>query len=154
VTDMKKLLVIVNLVMVVFLGVLFMNSRLMNEKLKNFVALLDLKINSQEMLIRKFQGIEQEKAQLEQKVLEFLKWQGVIRQRAQILEEKFLGEIVKAEGVKKNKPLKNILNYNLGLAYLLAIDFDSAEKAFEEAIRFDPNDTESRYMLERIRQNK
>jgi len=125
---------------------LYVSSRMQNLNLKNKIAILQQNLTSLNESVKRISK-EKDKDVDEERVLDFLEWQFVLKDQVTQANQRFLDRVNKIKDLKKDKSLLNLLYANLGLTYTLAVDFDSAIKAFEEAIKFDAQDAYSFYNL-------
>jgi tetratricopeptide (TPR) repeat protein len=138
------LLFLVSWLALAIMSSFYILSRIQNLNLKNKIAILQQSLTSLNESVKK---ISKEKDMGEERVLDFLEWQFVLKDQVAQANQRFLDRINKIKDLKKDKSLLNLLYANLGLSYTLALDFDSAIKAFEEAVKFDAQDAYSFYNL-------
>lgn len=132
----------------VFLAVfvfLYVSSSITNEKLKK--TLLELEkntINLSRNLQSQADGFQQERRKWEEGAASYLEWRYVLKEQVNSAQQRIAAQI---DETKKDKSLLNAVYYTFGLTYILAVDFEPAIKAFEEAVKFDLKDALSFYNL-------
>jgi tetratricopeptide (TPR) repeat protein len=84
---------------------------------------------------------------LEDETLRYLQWQFVLKDQVSESGRRLLNQIAAIKELEKNRELGNLLYYNLGLNYTLALDFNSAVGAYEKAAQIKPDDANSCYNL-------
>ncbi|MDD5431547.1 MAG: hypothetical protein PHO70_00950 [Candidatus Omnitrophica bacterium] len=128
-------------------SMLFISVFIQNQKLKNSASILQNQVNS----LIKSQSIEQklfeESYQIKRRVANYLEWQYILKDQVAKANRLLKERISKAKELKNDKATLNLLYYNLGLSETLAVNFDQAKKAFEEALQYVPDDAESSYLL-------
>jgi tetratricopeptide (TPR) repeat protein len=141
------LLFIITWFFVAVMGFLFVKVRLQNAGLKNSIAVLEKSLGYLDENLKKYKEVKKEEERYEKGVLDYLQWQFALRDQVNQAKQRLQDKINKIKDLKKDKSLLNLLYYNLGLSFTLAVDFGSAISAFEEAARFDPKDADSCYNL-------
>ena len=133
------------------LALLFLRCRIDKRRIEKLLALQTQKAES---FAEEIGRSRQEKERLEQKeerigreALDYLEWQYVLSDQVSQAAERLTKEIREVRELKKSKELINLLYYNLGLSYTLAVDFDAAIAAFEQALKYKREDAESCYNL-------
>lgn len=132
---------------VAFAGFLFVNARIQNLKLKDSVAALEKRLAGLNQSIDKYEEFRKKEEQVQKEALDYLQWQFVLRDQVVQANQRLGDKINKIKDLSTDKALLNLLYYNLGLSFTLAVDFESAIKAFNEALRFDPKDDQTCYNL-------
>lgn len=130
-----------------FFSLFFILSRMENTRLKSRAGVLEQNIISLSKEIERNNQLRSEKEKLEKKIIDYLQWQFVVREQVNQANSRLKEQINKIKDLKKNNDLRGLLYYNLGLACILAVDFDSAINAFEQAVKFNPKDADSYYNL-------
>lgn len=141
------LLFIVTWGSVAFMGLLFVNARIQNLKLKDSVAALEKRLADLDKSIEKYEEFRKKEEQVQKEALDFLQWQFVLRDQVTQANQRLGDNVNKIKNLSTDKALLNLLYYNLGLSFTLSVDFESAIKAFGEALRFDPKDAQTCYNL-------
>ena len=124
-------------------GVLFVRVRIKNLQLKDEVKILEK--NSRQLMQEAM--LNQKKRQVNEGALDYLEWQFVLKDQVDNGLKQLKARVNAATALKKDKPLLSLLYYNLGLSFTLAMDFNSAIAAFEDAVGQDPKDALSFYNL-------
>ena len=127
------------IICLLFIAIWVQNVRLQN---KLFISEQTLKGLNDD--VQKFTS---EKNQQEEGALDYLEWKYVLKDQVSGAKQRLSKQINSIKDLKKNKELASLLYYNLGLTYTLAVDFNSAIKAFEEAISINSKDADSYYNL-------
>ena len=91
--------------------------------------------------------LKQEKSDLEKSALNYIQWQFVLKQELTLSSAKISSEISRLKNVREKRDLPALLYNNLGLSFTMAMDFDSAIRAFEQAVSFKSNEPDSYYCL-------
>jgi len=142
---LMRLIFIINLVVLGVFIFLFVTSSNANFKLK--AALLQLeksRVSLSQSLQKQAIDLQNERKKWEEGAASFLEWRYVLRDQVNYAQQRIAAQMDKT---KKDKPLMNTVYYTLGLTYILAVDFQPAINAFEEAVKFDPEDAFSYYDL-------
>lgn len=126
---------------------LFINANIQNLKLQKSISILEQRMGYINNSINKAQKLKEKEERLQNGVLDYLQWQFVLRDQVNQANLRLKDEINKTKYSKEDKLMANLLYYNLGLSFTLAVDFGSAIGAFEEALKFNPNDADSCYNL-------
>lgn len=132
---------------VAFMGFLFVNTRIQNLKLKDSTAALEKRLADLSRTIDKYEEYRKKEEQAQKKALDFLQWQFVLKDQVAQANQRLGDKVNKIKNLNTDKALLNLLYYNLGLSFTLSVDFESAVGAFEDALRFDPNDEQTCYNL-------
>ncbi len=126
---------------------LFMKERGRNIKLEKLNLILERNMINYKDNAKRYQEFKAETERWKESALDYLQWQFVLKEQVSQAGERLAENIKLAQKLKNNKELNGLLYYNLGLNYSLAMDFESAIRAYEEALRFNPNDFQSCYNL-------
>ena len=126
---------------------LFIGSHMQNARLEESLSLAEQTLKSAYEEMNDYRQVKNREEKLEQKSLDYLEWQFVLKEQVSDARGRLSTQINKIRGVKKDKALVNLLYYTLGLSDTLATDFNAAVQSFEEAVKFDPKDAESYYNL-------
>lgn len=147
-TDLKKItrLIILSWFAAALFAFLFISARVENAKLKNFVAVYQRQLASLKSTTNEYERLKSESAKWRRDSADYLNWQFVLKDQVALSGVKLLNAIGKIPNLKKDKELAGILYYNLGLGYVMVMDFDSAIKAFQMAVSIK-NDADSFYNL-------
>jgi len=137
-------LLLVGWVLVVVLALFSLRNGAQNRRLKNSLA---LERQRAESLFKESERIRQEKDRIDQGALGYLEWQYVLSEQVTQASKRLSREIRRIKDLKRNKELINLLYYNLGLSFTMAVDFKEAIKAYELAVKFNSKDAESYYNL-------
>ncbi|MFZ2938296.1 MAG: hypothetical protein WA066_06310 [Candidatus Omnitrophota bacterium] len=132
---------------VAFMGILFVNARIQNSKLKDSAAALEKRLADLNKSIDKYEEFRKKEEQVQKEALDYLQWQFVLRDQVTQANQRLGDNVNKIKNLSTDKALLNLLYYNLGLSFTLSVDFESAIKAFEDALRFDPKDAQTCYNL-------
>lgn len=138
-----RVLFIISWFSLVVFAALFVAVKLQNIKLSSTCFILEQKTKALSEKVKDCQKSED----TGQSTLDYLQWQFIVNEQVDKASARLKEEIAKIKDLKKNKDLAGLLYYNLGLSYDLAQDFDSAIKAFEEAVSLQPKDADSYYNL-------
>jgi len=136
-------LFVVSWVMLAIFAALLLKSQVDNQRLKGLLLLSDKKSVSLDNELRQVYSSRDNHSA----VLDYLEWQFVLKEQVNDAGNRMRNRINKISDLKKDKELSGLLYYNLGLNYVLAADFNSAIRSFEQAIGLQPKDSESYYML-------
>jgi len=136
-------LFVVSWVMLAIFAALLLKSQVDNQRLKGLLLLSDKKSVSLDNELRQVYSSRDNHSA----VLDYLEWQFVLKEQVSDAGNRLRSRINKIRDLKKDKELSGLLYYNLGLNYVLAADFNSAIRSFEQAIGLQPKDAESYYML-------
>lgn len=136
-------LFVVSWVMLAIFAALLLKSQVDNQRLKGLLLLSDKKSVSLDSELRQVYSSRDNHSV----VLDYLEWQFVLKEQVNDAGNRLRSRINKISDLKKDKELSGLLYYNLGLNYVLAADFNSAIRSFEQAIGLQPKDAESYYML-------
>lgn len=128
-------------------GFLFIKVRLQNLRLKNSICVLERSLGYLDQNLRKYQEFKKEEEGYQKGVVDYLQWQFALRDQVTQANQRLKAEIGRIKDLRRDKALLNLLYYNLGLSFTLAVDFGSAISAFEEALKFNPKDADSCYNL-------
>lgn len=150
--QMKKinpitLFLLVSWFSVAFFAFLYISTRIQNLKLKNTLAAEAEKVKVLSEENNKCQALREEAAKFQNSALNYLEWQFVLKEQVSQASNRLRQRINQVREVKKDRQLLNLLYYNLGLNDTLAVNFEGAIRAFEEAVDFDPKDADSFYNL-------
>ncbi len=126
---------------------LFKRERERNIKLENLNLLLERNMINYKDSAKRYQEFKAETEMLKESTLDYLQWQFVLKEQVNQAGERLAEDIKLNQKLKNNKELSGLLYYNLGLNYSLAMNFEAAINAYEEALRFNPNDFQSCYNL-------
>jgi len=132
---------------VAFFAYLYVATRIQNLKLKDSLAAVEERVRLLFEENKKSRELRQEEIKFQDDALNYLEWQFVLKEQVSQASQHLQGKIDKVKDVKKDKELLNLLYYNLGLNYTLAVDFNGAIKAFEQAVNFERKDADSYYNL-------
>jgi len=132
---------------VAFFAFLYISTRIQNLKLKNTLAAEAEKVKVLSEENNKCQALREEAAKFQNSALNYLEWQFVLKEQVSQASNRLRQRINQVREVKKDRQLLNLLYYNLGLNDTLAVNFEGAIRAFEEAVDFDPKDADSFYNL-------
>jgi len=135
-------LFIVSWVSIAAFGFLYIVTKARYEMAKKTCILLQQQINKKSQAAA--YGFAEQK---EDAAMNFVQWQFVLRDQVEEAKARLSERIAKVKNIGKNKELLNLLYYNLGLNYTLAVDYAGAISAFEEALKFDSGDSASAYNL-------
>jgi len=146
-----RLILVSGWILAVVLALSFLRCQIDKRRLEKLLALQTQKAES---FAEEIDRSKQEKERAEQKeerigreALDYLEWQYVLSDQVSQAAERLTREIRKVRDLKKSKELINLLYYNLGLSYTLAVDFDAAIAAFEKALKYKREDPQSCYNL-------
>lgn len=147
--DLRKItrIIIISWVAAALFAFLFIAGRIENVKLKNSLAIERQKMASFKGSMDEYQRLKTEKEKWDSATVDYLDWQFVLKDQVKLASVKVLVAINDIENIKRNKALANLLYYNLGLAYMMAVDFDSAIKYFKIATDLKSTDADSWYNL-------
>lgn len=135
-------LFIVSWLSIAVFGFLYIGTKVKYEAAKEAYILLEQQLNKKSRAAASgFTG------QREDEAMNFVQWQFVLRDQVEEAKANLSERIAKVKNIAKNKGLLNLLYYNLGLNYTLAVDYAKAISAFEEALKFDSSDSASAYNL-------
>ncbi|MDD5595509.1 MAG: tetratricopeptide repeat protein [Candidatus Omnitrophica bacterium] len=138
---------LISWISVAFFACLYVATRIQNLKLKNSLAAVEEKAKILSEENKRYEDFKREEIKFQDNALSYMEWQFVLKEQvsraAKLLQEK----INQVKDVKKDKELLNLLYYNLGLNNTLAVNFDAAIKAFEQAVDLEPKDADSYYNL-------
>jgi len=137
-------LFIISWLSIAVFSALYLNARLKYYRLKNEVAFLGKNANA---LHDSAKNLSAAKDTNEARALGFIQWQYVLKDQVKNARQELTDRINKAKITSSDKTLLNLLYYNLGLAYTMAVDFGNAINAFEEALQYDSKDAGSCYNL-------
>ncbi len=126
---------------------LYLAAMAQNSKLNNFLSLRDQDINSLRSDIIGYARLKQEQNNWEKSALNYVQWQFALKEELSLSSAKISSEISKIKDVRKEKNLSALLYNNLGLAYTMSLDFNSAIRAFEQAVSIKSNDPYGYYCL-------
>ena len=126
---------------------LFVKERQRSVKLEKLNLLLERNMINYKDNAKRYQDFKAETEKWKESALDHLQWQFVLKEQVILAGERLAENIKLAQKLKNNKELSGLLYYNLGLNYSLAMDFEAAIRAYEEALRFNPNDFQSCYNL-------
>jgi tetratricopeptide (TPR) repeat protein len=126
---------------------LYVAARAQNSKLNNLLLLSQQNMNSLRKDTKDYARSRQEKNAWDKSALNYIQWQFVLKQELSVSSAKILNEIARLKDVRKEKDLAALLYNNLGLAYTMAVDFDSAIRAFEQAVSIKSNEPSTYYCL-------
>jgi tetratricopeptide (TPR) repeat protein len=127
--------------------VLFMKERGRTIKLKNMLLVMERNMVNYKDSARRYQEFKEEREKWQESALDYLEWQFVLKDQVALAGGRLSENIKQVKDLKRNKDLINLLYYNLGLNYTLAMDFESAIRSYEDALRFNPRDFQSCYNL-------
>jgi len=138
---------LISWISVAFFACLYVATRIKNLKLKSSLAAVEEKTKLLSEENKRYEDFKREEVKFQDNALSYMEWQFVLKEQvsraAKLLQEK----INQVKDVKKDKELLNLLYYNLGLNNTLAVNFDAAIKAFEQAVDLEPKDADSYYNL-------
>ncbi|MDD5653432.1 MAG: tetratricopeptide repeat protein [Candidatus Omnitrophica bacterium] len=132
---------------VAFFAFLYISTRIQNLKLKSTLAAEAEKVKVLSEENNKCQALREEAAKFQNSALNYLEWQFVLKEQVSQASNRLRQRINQVREVKKDRQMLNLLYYNLGLNDTMAVNFDGAIKAFEEAVDLDPKDADSFYNL-------
>ena len=116
-------------------------------KLKSYAAVLENNIVLLNKNLKQYQESAGERSKLEENAMDYLRWKFVLKEQVDGAGDRLSEKGAALKNMKKDKELANLIYYNLGLSYTMAVNFESAIKAFEEALQYDPKDAWSCYDL-------
>jgi len=126
---------------------LFVFTQAQNVKLKKNILACTAKLGSLNMDMATYQKLKEQSQNWDKTALDFLEWQFVLKDQINTSGLRLLNEINKIRDLRHDKELANLLYYNLGLTYTMAVDFNSAIRAFEDALAVKAADPDSCYNL-------
>ncbi len=91
--------------------------------------------------------LRKESQSQDERILDFLSWKSLLQGEVKQANNKLLESIKASKDLKSKKELAGILYYTLGLNYIITTDFGAAKGALQDALKFNPKDTMSFYML-------
>jgi tetratricopeptide (TPR) repeat protein len=130
-----------------FFAFLFIAATIENIKLKNSLAIERHQLTAFKDSIDEYERLKTEKEKWDTATVDYLDWQFVLKDQLTLASVKIMAAINSIDNVKNNKDLANLLYYNLGLAYMMSVDFDSAIKYFKTATDLRSADADSWYNL-------
>ena len=148
-TGLQKLtrLIILSWVATALFAFLFIIVKFENIKLKSLVVTEKHKLASFESISDEYERLKAEKIKWDNATVDYIDWQFVLRDQINMSGVKILAALNNIEDIRHNKELANLLYYNLGLSYMMAVDFDSAIKYFKTATDLKSADADSWYNL-------
>ena len=146
-TKLITVLFIISWLALALFALLYVAARAQNSKLSNLLFVSQQNINSSRSDMEDYVRLKQERDNWEKSALNYIQWQFVLKQELSLSSAKISSEISKRKDLRKEKDLAVLLYNNLGLAYTTALDFDSAIRAFEQAVSFKSNEPDSYYCL-------
>ena len=126
---------------------LYVTARAQNSKLSSLLFVSQQNVNSLRSGMNDYARLKQEKSDLEKSALNYIQWQFVLKQELTLSSAKISSEISRLKNVREKRDLPALLYNNLGLSFTMAMDFDSAIRAFEQAVSFKSNEPDSYYCL-------
>jgi tetratricopeptide (TPR) repeat protein len=135
---------IVTAVSIAIFCALYVGTRVKYTRLKNETTVFKDDIKALQIRVN---NLMNEKEINDTKMLSVLQWQYMLKDQVNQAGQQLLDRVDKAAAAKKDPALLNLLYYNLGLSYTMAVDFDRAIIAFEEAVKYNPHDAQSCYNL-------
>jgi len=126
--------------------VFFIGLKMENLKLEDALSVSQRRMSAAEGLLKEMQNNRSGQEAVNQKTLDFLQWQFVVKDQVEDAGRGLKNSIKLISG-KEKKKISRLIYYNLGLNFILASDFNSAIKAFEEALKYDSKDAQSYYNL-------
>jgi len=146
----KKLIIvllIISWLAVALFAFLYVSARAQNSKLSNLLFASQQNINSLNLDMKDYARLKKERVGWGKSALNYIQWQFVLKQELSLSSAKISGEISKLKDVREEKDLAGLLYNNLGLSFTMALDFDSAIRAFEQAVSIKSNEPSSYYCL-------
>lgn len=137
-------LFIVSWLALALFGFLYVNACIQNYKLKRSLSFFK---RASDSLRSDLTEANKDKDAKGAAALNFLEWQYVIKDQVAYANQQLLDSVNKIKDLNQDKNMLDLLYYNLGLNYTLGVDFDKAIGAFEEALRYNPEDAYSYYNL-------
>ncbi|MDD2752181.1 MAG: tetratricopeptide repeat protein [Candidatus Omnitrophica bacterium] len=132
---------------VAFFAFLYVSTRIQNLKLKSSLAAETERAKLLSEDNKECQELRREEVKFQDNALNYLEWQFVLKEQVSQAASRLQEKINKVRDAKKDRQLLSLLYYNLGLNNTLAVNFDGAIRAFEEAVDLDPKDADSYYNL-------
>jgi tetratricopeptide (TPR) repeat protein len=126
---------------------LYLDARAQNSKLSNLLFISRQNVDSLRLDMKDYNRLKQEKIDWGKSALNYIQWQFVLKQEVSLSSAKIASEISRIKDVRQEKDLPALLYNNLGLAYTMALDFDSAIRAFEQAVSIKSNEPYGYYCL-------
>lgn len=117
---------------------LFVSVKADNARLGSALFENRQKLESFKADMANYARLKEAQANWDKNMLDYTQWQYVLKDEISVSKLKILAEINKIKDLNKNNQLAGLLYNNLGLAYTMSLDFDSAIKAFEQSIALDP----------------
>ena len=146
-TKLITVLFIISWLALALFALLYVAARAQNSKLSNLLFVSQQNINSSRSDMEDYVRLKQERDNWEKSALNYIQWQFVLKQELSLSSAKISSEISKRKDLRKEKDLAVLLYNNLGLSYTTALDFDSAIRAFEQAVSIKSNEPNSYYCL-------
>jgi len=140
-------LLICSLVVSVSSVLLYMKERGRAVRLETMLLVTERNMVNYKDNASRYQEFKEERERWQESTLDYLGWQFVLKDQVALAGERLSDNIKQMKDLKKNKDLINLLYYNLGLNYTLAMDFEPAIRAYEDALRYEPRDFQSCYNL-------
>ncbi len=138
---------LISWISVAFFACLYVATRIQNLKLKSSLAAVEEKAKLLSEDNKRYEGLRQEEVKFQDNALSYMEWQFVLKEQVSRAAQHLQEKINQVKDVKRDKELLNLLYYNLGLNNTLAVNFDAAIKAFEQAVDLEPKDADSYYNL-------
>ena len=126
---------------------LYVTVKAQNSKLSGLLFLSQQNVNSLRSDLKDYDRLKQEKDGWGKSALNYIQWQFVLKQELALSSAKISSEISGRKDLRKEKDLQALLYNNLGLSFTMALDFDSAIRAFEQAVSIKANEPNSYYCL-------
>jgi len=122
---------------------LFIKERANILNLKASMALLEKRANAMDHYKRAEIDLRDKRSKQETDALNYVQWQFLLKEEAEAAGQRLTEWANKLQ----DKSLAGLLYYNAGLSYTVSMDFDSAIRSFEKAVRLNQKDGNSYYNL-------
>jgi len=142
--DRIRTIFLVSWLAIAILGILLVKSAIENNRLKSTLTFMKHNLST---LAGDLNQTRQEMSNDQAQTANFIEWQYILKDQVATANREFQERINKIKDIRKDKSLLNLLYYNLGLNYFMAVDFKGAINAFGEAAKYDDKDAKSNYNL-------
>ena len=121
--------------------------KIQNLWLKDVIKISEYNLAATNELLNAHKNSRLKEGISDQKAVEYFEWQFVLKEQVKSAGKRLHDSLKLVSNERNKNELANLLYYNLGLNYMMVLDFSTAAESFQEALKYNPKDAQCDYNL-------